>query len=218
LPMAEPIAEQVASDAIPLGPGPWSPRDDLDERRAVVRHEVGSEIGHIHASTPDPAPFPDAVPASSVSPAAEPARRELPETAASAPLPGRASPFEPADNRTFAQSEGEPVRSQRDESPTESEPAEPAHDPAPSPAPPPASPSPTFPLPAVEPRITEPPQLVEARASEARAGPGRIEVRIGRLELRPESRPPMPSPRPTIPDGGPSGLALARRYLDRVWR
>jgi len=48
----------------------------------------------------------------------------------------------------------------------------------------------------------------------------RIEVHIGRLELTPDSG-PRPSPRRTASARNPgsvSGLALARRYLDRAWR
>ncbi len=56
-------------------------------------------------------------------------------------------------------------------------------------------------------------------ARPAAAPPPRIEVRIGRIELRSPEPPPaaFPEPAPYRPPRGFAALALARRHLDRRW-
>jgi len=62
-----------------------------------------------------------------------------------------------------------------------------------------------------------------ARLSAPQAAPGaeasttRIQVRIGRIEIRVVKPPAQPTPAPTHKPGGFAEYTLARRYLDRVW-
>ena len=153
-------------------------------------------------ASPRPAPEPPPEPAAPFSPQQDDRPREAPEMVRVIAAPPPSPP-------PFTISS---------ETPEERITAPPVQPPLPAPAPPPAKPA------VVEPvllaPISPPPETPAALHALDEARPPeepRIEVRIGRIEIRQAPPPPLPAPAPRREPRGFQEHSLARRYLDRRW-